>query len=489
MNSPLKQNGIREFIKQHCIDIMGILETKLGYRKLMRILRNKFDGFMHVNNFGTHRAGGILILWNPSKVFLDVMEVHQQIIHCKALQDNILYLSCYFCLLFHTVVNRMPLWNNIMEFNTNFSSPWLILGDYNNVHKFDEKRNEVDVTSYEIKDLTNCYLHVGLMDVRSIGCYYTWTNGSIWRKIDRAMINDIWVQNGVYVVANFLASSCLSDHSPCIVSVHDRVWGGKNLSTCWNFNVRGTKQFILCKKLSKLKGALKELNNKYFEHILTGANEAKIELEATQLQLHNQPKNVNFQLLVAKLRKKAVGLCEAERSFYYQKAVPSIENNIICNGPLVSLEQSNALVWDISFEEIKEALFGIGDNKSLGSVGYTSCFFKSTWGCIEHDFVEAIMKFFSLGSIPKQINHAVIALVPKSTHAPSVEDYRSISCCNVIYKVITKILASRLRPILGDIVDQAQAAFIEGRNMTENIHLTQELMRQYNRKRVVPMPP
>ncbi|XP_022853499.1 uncharacterized protein LOC111374969 [Olea europaea var. sylvestris] len=95
------------------------------------------------------------------------------------------------------------------------------------------------------------------------------------------------------------------------------------------------------------------------------------------------------------------------------------------------------------------------------------------------------MEFFTSGSILKQINHAVNALVPKSTHTPSVGDYRSISCCNVIYKVITKILASRLRPILGDIVDQAQAAFIEGRSMMENIHLVQELMREYNRKRLV----
>lgn len=110
------------------------------------------------------------------------------------------------------------------------------------------------------------------------------------------------------------------------------------------------------------------------------------------------------------------------------------------------------MVRDIFIEEIKEALFGIGDNKSPGPDGYTSCFFKSTWGCIEHDFVETIMEFFSSGSILKQINHAVIVL-PKSTHAPSIGDYRTISYCNVIYKVITKILASRLRPILEDIMD------------------------------------
>lgn len=110
-------------------------------------------------------------------------------------------------------------------------------------------------------------------------------------------------------------------------------------------------------------------------------------------------------------------------------------------------------------------------------------FFKNAWGTIGDAFVGAIMEFFSLGSILKQINHTVISLVPKSGHTPHVGDF---SCCNVTYKVIAKILASRLRPILGNIVDHAQAAFVEGRSMIENIHLAQELMRQYNRKRVAP---
>lgn len=82
----------------------------------------------------------------------------------------------------------------------------------------------------------------------------------------------------------------------------------------------GTKQFILCNKLSKLKGVSKELNIKPFGHISTRANKAKNEFEVAQLQLDNQPMNENFQHMVAKLRKIVVGLCEAERSFYYQKA-------------------------------------------------------------------------------------------------------------------------------------------------------------------------
>ncbi|XP_022899429.1 uncharacterized protein LOC111412741 [Olea europaea var. sylvestris] len=158
--------------------------------------------------------------------------------------------------------------------------------------------------------------------------------------------------------------------------------------------------------------------------------------------------------------------------------VHPIKLDILRNGPLVSLEQGNSLTRDISSQEIKEALFGIRDDKSPRPDGHTSYFFKKSWGIIGDDVVEDIKEFFSSRSLLKQINHTIITLVPKSNHTSNVEDYSPISCCNEIYNVISKILSSRWRPILETIVDPAQAAFIEGRSMAENIHLAQELMRQ-----------
>jgi hypothetical protein len=51
------------------------------------------------------------------------------------------------------------------------------------------------------------------------------------------------------------------------------------------------------------------------------------------------------------------------------------------------------------------------------------------------------MEFFNNGSLLKQLNHALIALIPKGSHVSSVSYYRPIFCCNVMYKVISKILA------------------------------------------------
>ncbi|KAL0451687.1 UNVERIFIED_CONTAM: hypothetical protein Slati_1146800 [Sesamum latifolium] len=67
-----------------------------------------------------------------------------------------------------------------------------------------------------------------------------------------------------------------------------------------------------------------------------------------------------------------------------------------------------------------------------------------------------------------------------------VEEYRPIAFCNVIYKIITKILVNRLKVVLDKIMDQTQNAFIPGRSISDNILLAQELLADYNQKQLPP---
>lgn len=85
--------------------------------------------------------------------------------------------------------------------------------------------------------------------------------------------------------------------------------------------------------------------------------------------------------------------------------------------------------------------------------------------------VAAVGEFFRSGRLLKQLNHAFIALVPKYAHANFVTDFRPISCCNVFDEIISKILANRLGAISGDIVGEAQTAFIKDRSIVDNFHL------------------
>ncbi|GKA87511.1 RNA-directed DNA polymerase, eukaryota, reverse transcriptase zinc-binding domain protein, partial [Tanacetum coccineum] len=87
------------------------------------------------------------------------------------------------------------------------------------------------------------------------------------------------------------------------------------------------------------------------------------------------------------------------------------------------------------------------------------------------------------GKILKEINATMISLVPKTATPCKVSDYRPIAYCNVVYKIISKIISNRLKVVLGSLVDKNQCAFIPSRQISDNILLSQELMRGYHRDR------
>ena len=87
------------------------------------------------------------------------------------------------------------------------------------------------------------------------------------------------------------------------------------------------------------------------------------------------------------------------------------------------------------------------------------------------DVVNAIMHFFQTGYIILAFNSTIVALVPKCKNPNSTKDFKSISCCSVIYKCITKILANRLQRFLPYIIGKNQSAFTTGRSISDNIFM------------------
>ncbi|GJS42362.1 hypothetical protein Tco_0567405, partial [Tanacetum coccineum] len=152
------------------------------------------------------------------------------------------------------------------------------------------------------------------------------------------------------------------------------------------------------------------------------------------------------------------------------------------------LEEQEALfmVRSISDREVKEALFSMGDDKSPGPDGYTAAFFKEAWDIVGDEVTKAIREFFTNGKLLKELNHTIIALIPKVKSPSRVNDYRPISCCNVLFKCISKIIANRIKQSLKILISPNQSAFIPGRSISDNILLTQELMHNYHLDRGTP---
>jgi hypothetical protein len=124
--------------------------------------------------------------------------------------------------------------------------------------------------------------------------------------------------------------------------------------------------------------------------------------------------------------------------------------------PVVTEETNKQLTAEFTDEEIGGALFQIGPHKAPGPDGLPARFFQQNWALLRTEICLAIKKFFSDGTIPKGINMTKIVLIPKSSEANELKDYRPISLCNVIYKIIAKCLVNRIRPHLNGLIGETQ---------------------------------
>nr|GFA56562.1 hypothetical protein [Tanacetum cinerariifolium] len=113
-------------------------------------------------------------------------------------------------------------------------------------------------------------------------------------------------------------------------------------------------------------------------------------------------------------------------------------------------------------------------------------FHKEAWDIIAQNVCNAVKGFFVNGVLLKELNHTIIALISKVTTPLKINDYRLISCCNVLFKCISKIISNRIKDSLMDLVSLNQFAFVPGRRISDNIMLTQELMHNYHLDRGPP---
>lgn len=135
----------------------------------------------------------------------------------------------------------------------------------------------------------------------------------------------------------------------------------------------------------------------------------------------------------------------------------------------------------VSAKKIYEALLSLPNDKVSGPGGFTKEFFVDAWRVIGQIFITAIQSFFLFGFLPSSVNATILSLIPKTEAAEKMKDFRPIACCNLLYKVISKVLANRLKLIFPEATEPNQNAFITGRLLLENVLLASELVNGYHK--------
>jgi hypothetical protein len=126
----------------------------------------------------------------------------------------------------------------------------------------------------------------------------------------------------------------------------------------------------------------------------------------------------------------------------------------------VSEDMNLSLERAITVEEIEVALFQMAPLKAPGPDGLNACFFQHNWPTIRNEVCNVILDIFHSGIMPSDLNLTHVALIPKVKKPTSVAEFRPISLCNVLYKLISKVLANCLKILLPQIIAPTQSAFI-----------------------------
>nr|GEV72663.1 hypothetical protein [Tanacetum cinerariifolium] len=435
-------------------------QTNLEYES--EVEEMVFRNWDWTSNAGLCNKGCRIILgWNKDVVDVVVMHQTDQAMHAKA--DLKLH---------KRVVSRLP---------------WVLLGDFNvalNMEYICMGSSSMNSAMCDFKDYVRS---IEVMDIHSTGLHFTWNQkprgrNGVLKKLDRIMGNLDFIDTyqGAYAI---FQPYRISNHSPSVTQ----------------------KMKIMKKPLRKLMHNHGNLHER--------VNQLRLELDEVQKALERDPSNSDIRdeeavyvqaFNEAKideerfLRQKAkIDWLEGDdsNSTHFHKSIKSRNQrsriDSVTNAANVEVTCSD--VPDVFVTHYESFIGSTLDSNLLNIEGLFNkkVFDGSNMQMIIPDVVgvdvcKAIHDFFSNGKFLKEINHTFMALIPKITTPQKVNDYRPISCCNVIYKCISKILTNRIIEGIKDVVSENQSAFVPGRRIFDNILLTQELMHNYHLKRGSP---
>eukprot|EP00253_Pinus_taeda_P020488 PITA_20488 len=423
-------------------------------------------------------------------------------------------------------------WNSLSVFLEQHSPSNIILaGDLNIVLNPKEKRGgsgNGDPMLAFVEELTQNW---DLLDFNPICGWYTWSNNQagsehIAARLDKFLFQSPLMMNKKIIITKILPK-LTSDHKPIQLLLEDEedlgpipfrfspLWFEKEgfmetVKAAWAKPFSGSFSYIWEQKLKATKLALKEWIKKPDP---TPTNQRK---EAVQM-LHSLQTNMENSNITADILDKEAG--DWNTSYFHRQYRARLSRNYIaeikttegqvCKGfnqvkgavenhfrklfndgtygndeeiadfltkipLLVNAEDNLVLCSPISEEEIIKVIWSMEADKAPGPDGFTIHFYKACWEVIKVDLLTMIRGFMKKAKIGGGTNSTYLALIPKETNLESFARFRPISLCNASYKIIAKLLANRIKPLLKRLISNSQGGFVEGRYILDNVIQVQE---------------
>lgn len=130
----------------------------------------------------------------------------------------------------------------------------------------------------------------------------------------------------------------------------------------------------------------------------------------------------------------------------------------------------------LSMEEVEQVIWEMPRRKSPGPDGFTVDFYQACWTVIKNEVWEAAEDSRKFKKVLPSFNTTFLTLIPKEENVETPNKFFPIALYNVIYKLISKLIANRLKPLLPSLISPEQRGFVEGRQILDIIILTHDLI-------------
>jgi hypothetical protein len=149
--------------------------------------------------------------------------------------------------------------------------------------------------------------------------------------------------------------------------------------------------------------------------------------------------------------------------------------------PTFEDKMKDMLGVEVDNDEVKRAVFNMNPWKAPGPDGFPAGFYQKSWEIVGESVCGFVRRVWGEPSLIAEVNQIDICLIPKVDHPEFVTQFRPISLCNTIYKIVTKVIVERLKDHIPHIVSPFQTGFVPGRSIHENIVVAQELVHSMNK--------